>query len=62
MYHTERKHWINGYQVRGGSFWTLTFNISQIGVMICKPSKMSDQWKPYSKADIKEAKNMKYFM
>ncbi len=39
MYHTSRKHWVNGWHVRGGSFWTLAFNIGKLGVMICKPSK-----------------------
>lgn len=32
---TEKEHWVNGYQVRGGGISkTVTFNIGRLGVMI----------------------------
>jgi len=30
---TELKYWVNGVQVRGKDFYTLTFRIKKIGVM-----------------------------
>ena len=35
MIKTEKKHWVNGYQIRGGYFKTYTFNIKSLGVMFC---------------------------
>jgi len=33
MIKTEKKHWVNGYQVRGTDFKTYIFNIKSLGVM-----------------------------
>lgn len=30
---TERKHWVNGHQVRGGWFHTFNMNIFSLGIM-----------------------------
>jgi hypothetical protein len=35
MINTELKHWVNGHQVRGGWFHTLTLSVGRIGLMIC---------------------------
>lgn len=31
---TERKHWVNGYQVRGKGFKTITLSLGSIGLMV----------------------------
>ena len=37
MYKTEKKYWVNGYQIRGKGFWTYTLSIGWLGIMICRP-------------------------
>jgi len=48
MYHTERKYWRNGFERRPYElhnckvktyFWSYTFHIGALGIMLCKPSK-----------------------
>lgn len=34
MQYTQKKHWSNGYQVRGGWFKTYTFRIFNLGIMV----------------------------
>lgn len=34
MIKTEQKHWVNGYQIRGGYFRTYTFDIFALGFML----------------------------
>lgn len=31
---TEKKHWVNGHQIRGGWFHTLNMSLFSIGVML----------------------------
>ena len=33
--YTERKHWVNGHQVRGGWYHTLAFSLGNRAWMIC---------------------------
>jgi hypothetical protein len=33
----QAKYWQNGFQVRGGYFWTLAFRLGKYGVMIYYP-------------------------
>ena len=35
MEKTEKKHWVNEHQVRGGWFHTLNVSLGNFGVMIC---------------------------
>jgi len=38
MQKTEKKHWENGHQIRGGWFNTLNLSLFNIGLMIAWPS------------------------
>lgn len=40
---TEKAHWVNGYQIRGGWFKTFTFLIFNLGVLIYWGSKPNNQ-------------------
>lgn len=31
---TEKIYWVNGIQIRGKDFYTINFNISNVGIMI----------------------------
>ena len=33
---TERKHWENGFSVRGGHYWIIAFSLYFFGVLIAK--------------------------
>jgi len=33
----QRKYWKNGFDVRGGYFWTLAFRIGKYGIMFYYP-------------------------
>ena len=33
----QRKYWQNGFQVRGGYFWTLAFRLGKYGIMLYHP-------------------------
>ena len=37
MIKTEKKHWVNGYQIRGGYFKTFNLSIFNRGVMFSYP-------------------------
>ena len=41
MREEQKKYWLNGWQVRGGYFWTLAFNIGKYGIMLYYPGKIS---------------------
>lgn len=45
MTHTEKRHWENGYQIRGGWFKTWTFSFGNIGVMISNGDKLIQFYK-----------------
>ena len=34
---TEKKHWVNGYQIRGGYFKTLNLSVLNYGLMFSYP-------------------------
>ncbi len=34
MRKTERKHWVNGYQIRGGWHKTLAFSVGNLAVLL----------------------------
>jgi len=36
----QKKHWQNGFQIRGGYFWTLAFRLGKYGVMLYYPGKI----------------------
>ncbi len=37
MHEGQKKYWQNGFQVRGGYFWTLAFRVGRYGVMFYYP-------------------------
>ena len=40
---TEKIHWLNGYQVRGGWFKTLALSFANIGILFCWGNKLQKQ-------------------
>ncbi len=41
MKESSKKHWHNGFQVRGGYFWTLAFRIGRYGIMLYYPLRIA---------------------
>ena len=39
MREEQKKYWQNGFDIRGGYFWTLAFRIGKYGIMIYYPGK-----------------------
>ena len=40
MRESQKKYWQNGWQIRGGYFWTLAFRLGKYGIMLYCPGRI----------------------